>query len=218
MQALEDHYLKPEGRPPIFIPKDTNVGVDIYGLHTNPDLWDNPLQWDHQRWIKGSPTYQKQKHPVQFNGFSVGPRSCIGQSTPPTLQGCHPSSPPRLSADISPVGCVCARAGSQFALMEVSLTALPLCCDLSTLPVCLCCCVAHLCLSHLFLSLLQSRAIAALLVRELDMEMKEGEKWEVYTQRLTLEPAFGIQVKVSRNPLRQGKANAETMGEETKES
>ena len=79
IQATEDHWLKPDGRPPLFVPKDTNLGVDIYGLHTNPELWgENAKVWNHERWIKGSPSYQKLKHPVAFNGFSVGPRSCIG--------------------------------------------------------------------------------------------------------------------------------------------
>ena len=184
IQAEEDHWLKPDGKPPLFIPKGTNLGVDIYGLHTHPDLWKDPKTWDCYRWVQGSPSFQKLKHPVAFNGFSVGSRSCIG---------------------------------SQFALMEVrdstrtprspqrsSFRRVGVCTDPRR--------------SACLLSSLQTRAITALLVRELDMEIVEGERYEVITQKLTLEPAYGLQVRVRKNPLRPGKANGGTAKDEAKES
>ena len=60
--------------------------------------------------------------------------------------------------------------------------------------------------------------MTALLVSELNMEMVEGEKWDVINQKLTLEPAFGIRVNVTRNPEKQGSpVNATPLDEEVKE-
>ena len=103
IQASVDHWLQPEGRPGIFIPKDTNVGTDVYGLHTNVDLWGpTAKEWNHERWVKGTASYHKPKHPVAFNGFSVGPRSCIGsQFALMEVHHCsHPSAPPFSAAAV----------------------------------------------------------------------------------------------------------------------
>ena len=83
IQARDDHWLDPQvpGKPPIFVQRDVNVFGDIYSLHTSKELWGPTAdEYDEQRWIKGSERYCKPKHAVAFNGFSVGPRSCIGSN------------------------------------------------------------------------------------------------------------------------------------------
>ena len=70
-----------DGKPPIFVPRDVNVFVDNYVLHTSKELWgETAEQYDEQRWVKGSARYSKPKLAVAFNGFSVGSRSCIGSN------------------------------------------------------------------------------------------------------------------------------------------
>ena len=83
LQARDDHWLDPQvpGKPPIFVQRDVNVFVDNYTMHTSKELWGPTAdEYDEQRWIKGSERYCKPKHAVAFNGFSVGPRSCIGSN------------------------------------------------------------------------------------------------------------------------------------------
>ena len=149
IQAVQDHWLDPQvpGKPAIFIPKGMNIGCDIYGLHTSKELWGPTAdQYDEQRWIKGSERYCKPKHAAAFNGFSVGPRNCIG---------------------------------SNFALIE-------------------------------------SKLITALLVRSVDMTILPGEQYDVITQKLTLEPRYGIRVKVE--PRDDGKMGGEVHSERTEET
>ena len=141
IQAVQDHWLDPQvdGKKPIFIPKGLNLGTDIYGLHTSKELWgETALQYDEQRWVKGSERYWKPRHAVAFNGFSVGSRNCIG---------------------------------SNFALME-------------------------------------AKVMTALIVRSVGMEVVGGQRVDVVNQKLTLEPAFGIKVRVEA---------AKGQGEERKE-
>ena len=42
------------------------------------------------------------------------------------------------------------------------------------------------------------------------MELVQGQQVDVITQKLTIEPAFGIQVRVKRRADRQGKVNADS--------
>jgi cytochrome P450 family 4 len=56
------------------IPKDTNVGLYIYGLHRNPEYFPEPEKFDPDRFdnLNGS-------LPFAYIPFSAGPRNCIGQ-------------------------------------------------------------------------------------------------------------------------------------------
>ena len=33
-----------------FVPAGTHVGISILGLHRNPKIWKNPLQFNPERW------------------------------------------------------------------------------------------------------------------------------------------------------------------------
>ncbi len=56
------------------IKKDTLIGVSFYELHRNPKYWDNPDQFDPNRFLG-----EQKKHSMQyFYPFGAGPRMCIG--------------------------------------------------------------------------------------------------------------------------------------------
>jgi cytochrome P450 len=52
------------------------MGVGIYAVHRDPDLWDRPLLFDPDRF---SPENSRGRDRWQFVPFAGGPRSCIGE-------------------------------------------------------------------------------------------------------------------------------------------
>ncbi|WP_119789296.1 cytochrome P450 [Flavobacterium anhuiense] len=56
------------------IKKDTLIGVSFYEVHRNPKYWENPNQFDPNRFLG-----EQKKHSMQyFYPFGAGPRMCIG--------------------------------------------------------------------------------------------------------------------------------------------
>ena len=60
----------------IVIPKDTEVGVFVYYIHHNPEVWDDPETFNPDRFTTENSTG---RHPFAYIPFSAGPRNCIGQ-------------------------------------------------------------------------------------------------------------------------------------------
>ncbi|XP_033008095.1 cytochrome P450 4B1-like isoform X3 [Lacerta agilis] len=58
------------------VPKGFRTALDVYGLHRNPEVWDNPEEFDPLRF---STENSKHRHPYAFLPFAAGPRNCIGQ-------------------------------------------------------------------------------------------------------------------------------------------
>jgi len=58
------------------IPKDTVVAPVMYTVHRHPDFWENPTQFDPERF---SPSRSVGRHPLAWCPFGAGPRKCIGQ-------------------------------------------------------------------------------------------------------------------------------------------
>lgn len=57
------------------IPKHTQIVVQIYDLHRNPELYPNPEKFDPERFLPDNAT---RRHPFAYLPFSGGPRNCIG--------------------------------------------------------------------------------------------------------------------------------------------
>jgi cytochrome P450 len=61
-----------------FIPKGTEVAVDVYNLHHNPDVWKDPYVFDPERFTPGGEA-DNQKG-IAWVPFSNGSRQCIGMN------------------------------------------------------------------------------------------------------------------------------------------
>uniref|UniRef100_A0A670II11 Cytochrome P450 family 4 subfamily B member 1 n=1 Tax=Podarcis muralis TaxID=64176 RepID=A0A670II11_PODMU len=72
-REVDSHVTFADGRT---LPKGFLTILDIYGLHRNPEVWENPEEFNPLRF---STENSKHRHPYAFLPFSAGPRNCIGQ-------------------------------------------------------------------------------------------------------------------------------------------
>jgi cytochrome P450 len=65
--SQEDQYLNG-----YFIKKDAIVQVNLLGIHTNPEYYENPLKFDPDRWLNPD------LNPLAFLPFGLGIHQCVG--------------------------------------------------------------------------------------------------------------------------------------------
>jgi len=59
------------------IPKGTAIMLSPYYTHRHPDFWDNPNQFDPDRW---TPENEAARHRYAYHPFATGKRICIGNN------------------------------------------------------------------------------------------------------------------------------------------
>ncbi|CEP12637.1 hypothetical protein [Parasitella parasitica] len=62
----------------IYIPKGTEMRLDIYNLHHNPDVWKDPYTFDPERFAPGGEADNQEG--IAWMPFSNGARQCIGMN------------------------------------------------------------------------------------------------------------------------------------------
>ncbi|ODN05810.1 Methyl farnesoate epoxidase [Orchesella cincta] len=62
----------------IFLPKDTNLFVNIYFIHHNPEIWGDPENFRPERFLSNDGQVFKKNENLM--PFFVGKRECLGQS------------------------------------------------------------------------------------------------------------------------------------------
>jgi cytochrome P450 len=53
------------------------VLMSPYYTHRHPDFWENPLEFDPERW---TPEREEQRHAYAYHPFAAGQRMCIGNN------------------------------------------------------------------------------------------------------------------------------------------
>ena len=59
------------------VPAGSSVMMSPYFTHRHPDFWDNPLQFDPDRW---TPERERERNSYAYHPFAVGQRICIGNN------------------------------------------------------------------------------------------------------------------------------------------
>lgn len=59
------------------LPAGTNIDIQVYQLHHNPQVWEDDMKFDPDRFL---PENTAQRDTYAYVPFSAGPRNCLGQN------------------------------------------------------------------------------------------------------------------------------------------
>jgi cytochrome P450 family 6 len=74
IRTVSKDYQMPESS--VILSKGTTILVSVYGIHNDPDIYENPDTFDPDRF---KPENIAKRHPMSFLPFGQGPRICIGE-------------------------------------------------------------------------------------------------------------------------------------------
>lgn len=60
------------------IPKNTTIFINVWAMHRNPSLWDNPLEFKPQRFLDGTTECDFSGKDLKYLPFGSGRRICPG--------------------------------------------------------------------------------------------------------------------------------------------
>ena len=60
------------------IPKDSKVFINVWAIHRNPNVWENPLEFDPNRFLDKS--YDFNGNDFNYIPFGAGRRICVGMA------------------------------------------------------------------------------------------------------------------------------------------
>ena len=63
----------------LLLTEGTWIAVSLWGIHHNPDYWNDPYAFDPSRFDANNTSNKGNSIPFAFVPFSGGPRNCIGQ-------------------------------------------------------------------------------------------------------------------------------------------
>ncbi|XP_059138467.1 cytochrome P450 4F2-like [Physella acuta] len=61
----------------LVVPAGTEVSLSLYNTHHNPQVWEDSMKFDPNRFL---PENSEKRNPYAFVPFSAGPRNCVGQN------------------------------------------------------------------------------------------------------------------------------------------
>ncbi|XP_066929119.1 steroid 17-alpha-hydroxylase/17,20 lyase-like [Clytia hemisphaerica] len=61
------------------IPKGTTIFMNLYNVHRDPTYWDEPENFNPQRWLNADDGSLKKEKPTHYLPFSAGPRVCLAE-------------------------------------------------------------------------------------------------------------------------------------------
>ncbi|KAJ6623039.1 Cytochrome P450 6a2 [Pseudolycoriella hygida] len=75
-RVCNEEFRVPETN--LVVPKGTEVLVPVLGIHRNPELYDNPMEFRPERFLNSSTGTTKVTKGCYYLPFGDGPRNCIG--------------------------------------------------------------------------------------------------------------------------------------------
>ncbi|KAK7011926.1 cytochrome P450 3A29-like isoform X2 [Biomphalaria glabrata] len=77
LSVITRECSKPTKLLDLDLPAKTSIAIPLYNLQRDPEFWKDPNEFNPDRFIEGTPSYEAH-NPYTFFPFGLGPRLCIG--------------------------------------------------------------------------------------------------------------------------------------------